>query len=402
MDKIIKRKRLLITTWFFLAIVISTIIIFTNASFEKTLPIKKVLFGLWPYLLISYFFLFLTYKLVEYYYLQFLNQKTVFEKLNSSFLKISSSIKVNEILKNALETIMDYYNAEKVIFIISDEKVKKHFTSDVLSINNSSGNKDMYYENYKMITFSPLSIKQEKIKNYIEEYGINRCNLVIVIPVFEKGTIVAGIKHPKLNKKREKENEILKIITDIFIEQLNIKLENAILHEEISQALTTEPLTNLYNRNYFNERLKEEFNIAKRKGAPLSVIISDLDDFKYYVDTYGHQNGDIILKEVAKVVKLSLRETDIVCRFGGDEFAYILPFTPSIEAKGIAEIVKKNVSKFKFLENITKGGIHITLSMGIATFPEHGENEKDILSKANNALFKAKNMGKNKIIIYEE
>jgi len=394
-----KRRRLLTITWFFLAVVISTIIIFTNAFFEKTVPIKKVIFGLWPYLLISYFFLFLTYKLVEYYYLQLLNQKTVFEKLNSSFLKISSSIKVNEILKNALETIMDYCGANKGIFIISDEKVKKYSTSDVLTINNSSGDREMYYENYKMITFSSLSIKQEKIKKYIEEYEINKCNLVIVIPVFEKGTIVVGAK---LNKKREKGDETLKIITDIFIEQLNTHLENAILHEEINQASITDPLTNLYNRRYFNERLKNEFSIARRKGFPVSVMISDLDDFKHYVDTYGHPNGDIILREVAKVVKLSLRETDIVCRFGGDEFAYILPFTPSIEAKGIAEIVKKNVSKFKFLENITKGGIHITLSMGIATFPEHGENEKDILSKANNALFKAKNMGKNKVIIYGE
>jgi len=402
MDKIMERRKLLTITWIFLAFLISVIIIFTNAFFEKTLPIKKVFLGLWPYLLISYFFLFLTYKLVEYYYLQLLNQKTVFEKLNTSFLKISSSIKVNEILKNALETIMDYCDAEKGIFIISDERVRKYSSSDVLSINNSSGNKGLYYENYRMITFSPLSIEQEKIKNYIDEYGINKCNLVIVIPVFEKGIIVVGTRHSGLKRNREKRQETLKIITDIFIEQLSTHLENAILHEEINQASITDPLTNLYNRRYFNDRLKGEFGIARRKGFPVSVMISDLDNFKQYVDIYGHPNGDIILREVAKVVKLSLRETDVVCRFGGDEFAYVLPFTSSIEAKGVAERVKKNVSEFKFLENITKEDIHITLSLGIATFPEHGDNEKDILSKADNALFKAKNMGKNKVIIYGE
>ncbi len=398
MDKVIERRRLLTITWIFLAIVLSVIIIFTNALFEKTLPIKKVILGLWPYLLISYFFLFLTYKLVEYYYLQLLNQKTAFEKLNTSFLKISSSIKVNEILKNALEAFMDYCDAEKGIFIISDERVKKYSSSDVLSINNSSGNRDLYCENYRMITFSPLSIEQEKIKEYIKEYGINKCNLVIVLPVFEKGTIVVGTRNSKLNKRRE--DETLNIITGIFIEQLSTQLENAILHEEINQASITDPLTDLYNRRYFNERLKGEFGIARRKGFPVTVMISDLDNFKYYVDTYGHPNGDIILREVAKVVKLSLRETDVVCRFGGDEFAYILPFTSSIEAEGVAERVKKNVSEFKFLENVTKEEIHITLSLGIATFPEHGDDEKDILSKADNALFKAKNMGKNKVIIY--
>jgi len=396
------RRRLLTASWIFLTILISIIIIFTNALFEKTLPIKKVLLGLWPYLLISYFFLFLTYKLVEYYYFQLLQQKTIFEKLNLSFLKISSSIKINEILKNALESIMDYCEAEKGIFIISDERVKKYSSIDTLSINNSSGNKGLYYENYRMLTFSPLLIEEREIKNYIEEYEINKCNTVIILPVFEKGTIVIGTQHSGIKKNREKEQEMLKIITDILVEQLNAHLENAILHEEINQASITDPLTNLYNRRYFNDRLKTEFSIAKRKGFPVSVMISDLDNFKHYVDTYGHPNGDIILKEVAKVVRLSLREADVVCRFGGDEFAYILPFTSSIEAGGVAERVKKNVSEFKFLENIPKEDIHITLSLGIATFPEHGENEKDILSKADNALFKAKNMGKNKVIIYGE
>ena len=178
--------------------------------------------------------------------------------------------------------------------------------------------------------------------------------------------------------------------------------DKQIIEKILSDPVISSDIVEITENKYGLDIKFYTLNIAKRKGAPLSVIISDLDDFKYYVDTYGHQNGDIILKEVAKVVKLSLRETDIVCRFGGDEFAYILPFTSNIEAKGVAERVKKNVSEFKFLENIAKEDIHITLSMGIATFPDQGENEKDILSKADNALFKAKNMGKNKVIIYGE
>lgn len=397
-----ERKKLLPVTWIFLGVIISVIIIYTNAFFlERTRPLKSVLLNLWPYLLISYFFLFLTYKLMVYYYTQLLRQKALFEHLNNSFIKISSSIKVQEILKSALETIMEDCKANRGIFILTDEKMKKYASSDVLSINYS-GEEEIQSSVYKMITFSPLSIEEEEMKEYIREYGLDQCNMVIVIPVFEKGIIVAGSSYSYFNKEIERTYESLKTIIDIFVKQLNTHLENAILHERINHASITDPLTELYNRRYFTERLKAEFGIAKRKGFPVSVMISDLDNFKYYVDTYGHPKGDIILREVASVIKMSLRETDVVCRFGGDEFAYILPFTSSIEAKGVAERVKKNIAGYKFLENKVRDEVHITLSMGIATLPEHGDNEEEILGKADNALFKAKSMGKDRVVVYEE
>ncbi len=401
MQKNIYGKKLLIFTWVLLTVVISKIILFTNAFIKRDVPIREIFIDLIPFLIFLYIFLFLTYKLVEHYYLQLIIQKTKLEKLHTAFLKVSSSLKVNEILKSSLETIMNYFNANKGIFIIIDERVKKYSYSDILVINNFSGNRKNYFENYRMITFYPLSIDNEKIKEYIEEYQLNNCNSVMIIPIFEKGIIILGT-YQIMNKKEEEEFESLKIIIDIFTEQLNTQLENAILHEEINQLAITDPLTNLFNRRYFVERLKDEFILAKRQGFPVSIMISDLDNFKHYVDTYGHSNGDIILREVAKVVKLSLRESDVVCRFGGDEFAYILPFTSSSDAKVVATRVKNNVSEYNFLENIIKEEIYLTLSIGIATFPEHGENEEEILGKADNALFKAKNIGKNKVVIYGE
>jgi len=401
MQKNIYGKKLLIFTWVLLTVVISEIILFTNAFLKRDVPIREIFIDLIPFLIFLYIFLFLTYKLVEHYYLQLIIQKTKLEKLHTAFLKVSSSLKVNEILKSSLETIMNYFNANKGIFIIIDERVKKYSYSDILVINNFSGNRKNYFENYRMITFYPLSIDNEKIKEYIEEYQLNNCNSVMIIPIFEKGIIILGT-YQIMNKKEEEEFESLKIIIDIFTEQLNTQLENAILHEEINQLAITDPLTNLFNRRYFVERLKDEFILAKRQGFPVSIMISDLDNFKHYVDTYGHSNGDIILREVAKVVKLSLRESDVVCRFGGDEFAYILPFTSSSDAKVVATRVKNNVSEYNFLENIIKEEIYLTLSIGIATFPEHGENEEEILGKADNALFKAKNIGKNKVVIYGE
>ncbi len=196
----------------------------------------------------------------------------------------------------------------------------------------------------------------------------------------------------------------MKNIMDIFLRELNIEIENSILHEEINKASITDPLTRLYNRRYFNKRVQEEFARARRMGFPVSIMISDLDNFKNYVDTYGHPKGDVILSEVASVVCGTMRETDIVCRFGGDEFAYLLPFASNVEAKALAERIKKNVSRKVFLENDedVEKEVHITLSMGIASFPENGQKEEDILGKADHALFASKNSGKNRISVYEE
>jgi len=194
----------------------------------------------------------------------------------------------------------------------------------------------------------------------------------------------------------------MKNIMDIFLRKLNIEIENSILHEKINEASITDPLTKLYNRRHFNIRAKEEFAKAKRMGFPVSIMISDLDNFKNYVDTYGHPKGDIILAEVASLINNMMRESDIVCRFGGDEFAYLLPFTSSVEATTLAERIKENVSHYNFLKNAITQSIHLTLSMGIASFPEHGETEQEIISKADNALFFSKNKGKNRISIYSE
>jgi diguanylate cyclase (GGDEF)-like protein len=330
-------------------------------------------------------------------------------KMDNFLYKLSSDLKIEKLLQNTLEILTEFYKGDISILVILDEKLKKFTSTDILTINLPNILKEIEIEkNYTYITFSPnkISIKEEElVKNFINEYGFNKCKGIITLPLFDtKKTKAIGIIGLLKKSKKEIMNEFkrTKEIVEIFLSHLNLEIENSLLHEELNITSITDPLTELYNRRYFNLRLKEEFLRAKREGYPFAIMISDLDNFKKYVDKFGHPLGDIILKELANVVKLSLRATDIICRFGGDEFAYILPFSTSQDAKVVAERIKKNVQNFEFLKENVDEEVHLTLSIGIASFPEHGTSEIEILSKADNALFMAKSMGKNGIVVYEE
>ncbi len=145
-------------------------------------------------------------------------------------------------------------------------------------------------------------------------------------------------------------------------------------------------LTGLFNRRYFNELINIEVNRVKRTPAALSLLMLDIDNFKNYNDTEGHPAGDELLKGVAKVLKSSVRAVDLVCRYGGEEFIIILPQTDKGGAQIIAERIRVQVGLF----------FPTTISIGISTFPEDGKEIEQLVEKADNALYKAKQSGKNK------
>lgn len=145
-------------------------------------------------------------------------------------------------------------------------------------------------------------------------------------------------------------------------------------------------LTGLFNRRYFNELIKIEFNRIKRTPSFLSLLMLDIDNFKNYNDTQGHQAGDILLKDAAKVFKNSVRTVDIVCRYGGEEFVVILPYTDKKGAQVIAERLRMQTGLY----------LPTTVSIGVSTAPEDADEITQLIEKADNALYQAKKSGKNK------
>jgi len=149
-------------------------------------------------------------------------------------------------------------------------------------------------------------------------------------------------------------------------------LSNFRLRQKLQEQSIRDPLTGLYNRRYLEETLERELLRARRAGHPVSVIMLDIDHFKKFNDTYGHEAGDFILQAVARTIQKSVRAEDIVCRYGGEEFTVILPGLELKKAVSRAELILDSV---RHLE-INYGGSllkNLTISAGVAAFPEHGE-----------------------------
>ncbi len=159
---------------------------------------------------------------------------------------------------------------------------------------------------------------------------------------------------------------------------------------------TVDGLTDLYNHRYFQESLKQQMETAKRYGSSVSLIIVDIDFFKKFNDTYGHQAGDAVLRQVAQVLKKNVRTSDIVCRYGGEEMSIILPNTNNKEARTNAERICKAVAEKPFKLNATDES-HVTISLGVATYPEDGEIPKDLIETADKGLYRAKENGRNQV-----
>ncbi|HMH19367.1 MAG TPA: diguanylate cyclase [Burkholderiales bacterium] len=172
-----------------------------------------------------------------------------------------------------------------------------------------------------------------------------------------------------------------------------------VMHELQEQAIT-DPLTGLYNRRYLHELLPRELARAHRTGGSLAVIMLDIDHFKRINDSLGHEAGDVVLKELGTLFKSSVRGSDIVCRYGGEEFAMILPDTTPDGAKRRAEETRAAVKRLELSHHGKPIG-GLTVSLGLALFPYHADQATPLLRKADEALYQAKSAGRDRVAVSE-
>lgn len=159
---------------------------------------------------------------------------------------------------------------------------------------------------------------------------------------------------------------------------------------------TIDKLTGTSTRKHFEQEYKKIFNDAKMKGSNFAVLMMDIDDFKKVNDTYGHRKGDEVLNKIGKCLKDSIRNTDFVARYGGEEFIIILKDINEKNAKEIGEKIRKNIEKLQ----VSKIEEPITMSIGIAMFPKHSQFKEELIEKADQALYNAKEKGKNKTVVW--
>jgi diguanylate cyclase (GGDEF)-like protein len=184
-------------------------------------------------------------------------------------------------------------------------------------------------------------------------------------------------------------------------DQIALSLSNLRLQDKLRHQAIRDPLTGLYNRRYMEASLERELARAIRHQHPLSIIMTDVDHFKRYNDTFGHEAGDLLLQEFGALLKKRCRADDIACRYGGEEFMLIMPEASCEVARQRAEQLRETVKQLRVeYRNQMLGAV--TISLGLATFPLHGSNGDDVLRAADRALYQAKQSGRDRVVVVGE
>lgn len=183
--------------------------------------------------------------------------------------------------------------------------------------------------------------------------------------------------------------------------QLTSVLERALLLSDLERLAVTDGLTGLYNYRHFQERYREEVNLCRRYQHPLAIMLIDLDGFKQVNDTYGHLEGDYLLVQLAETLRHTLRNTELIARYGGDEFVVMMPSTNLQGGVAAANRVLHAVRETQFLDTVGTPRFSITLSIGVAAYPNSTQNPVELLEKADEALETAKRSGRNRVVASE-
>ncbi len=220
----------------------------------------------------------------------------------------------------------------------------------------------------------------------------------VLVPVITDDAVIALMRLNRSSKRPFTSDELR--FLEVVANQTALALERAKLIAFLENLSITDALTGIANRRHFEWRLSEEIERARRYSYPLSALMLDLDYFKQVNDNYGHQIGDIVLQQVAQRLRLILRRTDFLARYGGEEFIILAPQTPADRALILAERLRQVIaeSPFPIADSLQ---IRITISIGVAVFPDHAQNESELVRAADAALYKAKQTGRNRVCLFE-
>ncbi len=297
----------------------------------------------------------------------------------------------NTIWRSIEQQKMDLYDLIKTYNRIREEAIKPKFMEFVQSLSFDLDEKSGFLFN-ALWEKGTLHIKDEKIMALRQDILIRTLQLdeflIASLWIKEKPEGIIIVDN-YVTKKHIGEADIR--IFNMFVEQAAGAIENSRAFEDTLIRAHTDMLTSLWNHGYFQYKLDEELLKAKSKNYPLSILMIDIDDFKKFNDTYGHMQGDEALRRISEVLKNNGRETDIICRYGGEEFSIILPQTAKEEAGRLAEMMRANLSAKSI------AGTNFTVSIGLANYPQDGADKDTLVRKADVALYKAKREGKNKV-----
>lgn len=226
------------------------------------------------------------------------------------------------------------------------------------------------------------------------------CVSELAIPLIVNDKVI-GVFNVETTEKREFREIDLAMFSSIT-NQIATTIVHAKYIAEVQVQAITDGMTGLYNYRYFRTILVQEFKRAKRYERHITLLMMDIDSFKMYNDSYGHQRGDYVLRNVAELIRNAVRDVDLVMRYGGEEFVAVLPETTIQDALIIAERIRQSIAEFPFANRETQPQGIISVSIGIAGFPCDADSDVDLIQHADTALYAAKRASRNCIKTFRQ
>lgn len=233
-----------------------------------------------------------------------------------------------------------------------------------------------------------------------EEGGTKEIPVIMLTSRAEAADKVKGLEMGALDyvtKPFDEGELVARVNTQLKLKELREALQEK--NRQLQELANQDGLTGLYNHRYFHEQLSKDLLRARRYHESLSCVLLDIDYFKKFNDTHGHQTGDVVLSTLGQVIEDSIRDSDFAARYGGEEFALILYHTDGSGAYDVAERLRQMVEDCEVHD---KGNVlHVTISVGVATFPHEAiDDSKELIECADKALYKAKENGRNRVEAY--
>jgi len=335
---------------------------------------------------------------------QIFDQTLIESTIINEFRTLSEHILNTKTLSNEIISLISSIIDFNVIGIFFKDRDDNKEKTVFLGVNNVSMDDNILNDLKKDVFSSLFNRYSDNDNSYsykIIENIANELNIVNAITDFKSKTIIPitysdkllgaiCIYHSQANKFFSSK------ILDIVLEELKILMRMKWLYSETKYLTIIDSLTGLYNRRYFQQSIEREFSRAKRYGNHLTIAMIDLDFFKKINDQYGHQFGDKVLVDVATIFKDSLRRTDYISRYGGEEFVLILPETDKENAYIPLERIRQKISEIPiYFENKP---VTVTVSIGIANYCREHNDSDALIKSADVALYKAKESGRNKVL----
>ncbi len=299
-------------------------------------------------------------------------------------------------LKETKQNLEDLITADKISQQTTQSKLFKAIQELRIPLNINDGTllSTVYHKGI------PIHLDRNLIEQYLKDpiLQVFKTNELIIMPLKAKDQVNGIIVADNLYTQKPITDEDLKIFT-MLTNQAGLAIENSQLYEMVVHKSHTDSLTNLWNHGFFQHTLTMEIEKAKKNNNSLGLIIIDIDNFKKLNDEYGHQNGDIVLMELAQILKESARKNDYVCRYGGEEFSMILPQTDKEHAFMLAERIREKIAQHTFPKFSLFANLNVTVSVGLASFPEDTTIKEDLIAKADKAMYIAKFGGKNRTCV---